>query len=75
MTDASFCIDAVCVVLRTGVTNNCPLSSKLVSPLCSGRCVSCTGGGGHGFFGGGGGHGFCTFEASSTFGSRAPEVL
>ena len=53
MTDAGFCTDAVCVVLRTGVTNDCTLSGILVSSLCPGRCVSCTGGGD-----GGGGHGF-----------------
>ena len=69
MTDAGFCTDAVCVVLRTGVTNDCTLSGILVSSLCPGRCVSCTGGGD-----GGGGHGFCTFEESSTFGRRTPDV-
>jgi len=80
VTGAGFCTDAVCVVLRTGVTNDCTLSGILVSSLCPGRCVSCTGGGGgdggggHCFFGRGGGHGFCTFEESSTFDRKTPEV-
>ena len=86
MTDVYFCIDAACMVLRTGVTSDCTstLSGVLVSAFCPGKSVSSTGGvgggggggGGHGFFrSGGGGHGFCTIKASSTMGRSTPEVL